>query len=375
MVDPAGAEHDGVMTTSPPEAPEQGPAPQGPRVSREEITDLGRLRRTRRDSKVAGVAGGLARHLDIDPVILRVAFVVLAFFGGAGIILYAAVWVLVPRDGSDNARIRLDPRSRTAALALVGAIAVLAVLGDSLGGWGFPWPLVIIGAIALLVVHTRRASDAVTAEATPPNPRQRGPLLFWFTMALIALAVGLLGVVDLAGLDVTSSAYPALALGITGTMLLVGAFFGRAGGLILVGLLLALSTAGAAAVERADFADVGLVPLNSASLADSYTYDVADLEFDLTRLTDPEALDGRTLDLDLNFGEATVIVPDDINVRVEVTFDWFGQSELFGEQREGSHGVVFTGSHDALDPDAPTLTIKARAGVGEFTVITEEGTR
>ena len=71
----------------------------GPRVTRDEVRDLGRLRRTTADRKVAGVAGGLARHLDIDPLILRVGFVVLAFFGGAGLILYAAGWALVPEDG------------------------------------------------------------------------------------------------------------------------------------------------------------------------------------------------------------------------------------------------------------------------------------
>ena len=47
----------------------------------------------------------------------------------------------------------------------------------------------------------------------------------------------MLGIVDLAGAGVADAAYPALAVAITGVMLLVGAFFGRAGGLILVGLV------------------------------------------------------------------------------------------------------------------------------------------
>ena len=71
-------------------------------MTRDEIRDLGRLRRSPHDRKVAGVAGGLARHLDIDPIILRVAFVVLVFFGGAGLILYGACWLLVPEDGTDE---------------------------------------------------------------------------------------------------------------------------------------------------------------------------------------------------------------------------------------------------------------------------------
>ena len=92
------------MTTTPPpptaEAP-AGPPPadQGPRVTRDEVRDLGRIRRTvGRDRKLAGVAGGLARHLDVDPVLLRVAFVVLVFFGGSGILLYVAGWLLLPED-------------------------------------------------------------------------------------------------------------------------------------------------------------------------------------------------------------------------------------------------------------------------------------
>src|SRR5687768_11941322 len=122
----------GSMTTTPPEAPsgpaDESPPDEGPRVTREEIRDLGRLRRSVDDRKVAGVAGGLARHLDVDPLLLRVAFVVLAFFGGAGLLLYGACWLLVPEDGSDEAAITLDDRSRTLALLGVGVLAAFALL-------------------------------------------------------------------------------------------------------------------------------------------------------------------------------------------------------------------------------------------------------
>ena len=102
------------MTTTPPDAPAGNTG--GPRPSRDDIRDLGRLRRSLHDRKVAGVAGGLARHLDIDPVILRVAFVVLAFFGGAGLIIYGACWLLVPEEGSESAPVQLDEKSRTVTL-------------------------------------------------------------------------------------------------------------------------------------------------------------------------------------------------------------------------------------------------------------------
>ncbi len=81
-------------------------------MTRDEIRDLGRLRRSRHDRKIAGVAGGLARHLDVDPIILRVALVVLIFFGGAGLLIYGAGWLLVPEEGTNDGELRLDDRSR-----------------------------------------------------------------------------------------------------------------------------------------------------------------------------------------------------------------------------------------------------------------------
>lgn len=55
-----------------------------------------RLRRSRVERKIAGVCGGLGEFVDIDPVLFRVLFVVLAFMGGAGILLYLAFWLAMP---------------------------------------------------------------------------------------------------------------------------------------------------------------------------------------------------------------------------------------------------------------------------------------
>jgi phage shock protein PspC (stress-responsive transcriptional regulator) len=49
---------------------------------------------------LAGVAAGVARSLGIDPVLVRVAFVVLAVAGGAGVPLYLAGWLLIPDEES-----------------------------------------------------------------------------------------------------------------------------------------------------------------------------------------------------------------------------------------------------------------------------------
>ena len=59
------------------------------------------LRRPFGDRMLAGVASGLARYLGVDPMIVRIAFVVLTVVGGAGIPLYLAGLLLIPDEGSD----------------------------------------------------------------------------------------------------------------------------------------------------------------------------------------------------------------------------------------------------------------------------------
>ncbi len=48
---------------------------------------------------LAGVAAGFARYFDVDPVVARLAFVVLAFLHGVGVIVYAICWVILPKEG------------------------------------------------------------------------------------------------------------------------------------------------------------------------------------------------------------------------------------------------------------------------------------
>jgi phage shock protein PspC (stress-responsive transcriptional regulator) len=56
----------------------------------------GPLRRPASGRMLAGVAAGVARSLGIEPVIVRIAFVVLVLAGGAGVPLYLAGWLLIP---------------------------------------------------------------------------------------------------------------------------------------------------------------------------------------------------------------------------------------------------------------------------------------
>ena len=61
-------------------------------------TPVRRVRRSLDDRELAGVAGGIARHFDVDATLVRLAFVALAVFGGSGLLFYAIAWVIIPSD-------------------------------------------------------------------------------------------------------------------------------------------------------------------------------------------------------------------------------------------------------------------------------------
>jgi phage shock protein PspC (stress-responsive transcriptional regulator) len=331
------------------------------------MRDVGRLRRPTDDRMIAGVCSGLARHFDIDPVIVRVAMVVLAFFGGAGLLLYVAGWVLVPEEGTTQAPLGLDDRNRGIALIGVLVLAGAMMLGDWSGAFWFPWPLLLVGlAIYLVVNRSHRGSARYVPPAegrpgsvqyagppasygappasyggqpapyVPPAPparrtRKRGPILFPFALALIALGIGLLGVVDLAGVAIVDAAYPALALGITGVMLLVGAFWGRAGGLIALGLLAAVVTAATTAAGHWDSERVVVAPTTAAAVAEDYDFEAGRFTLDLTAVDDLDALDGRDISVSGNVGELEVVVPDGVSVDVVADVHGPGAVELFND--------------------------------------------
>ena len=57
-----------------------------------------KLTRSNDDVMVAGVAAGLAEYLNIDPVLVRLLFVLLTISGGHGILIYAILWLLMPQE-------------------------------------------------------------------------------------------------------------------------------------------------------------------------------------------------------------------------------------------------------------------------------------
>ena len=62
-----------------------------------------KLTRSESDRLLVGVCGGLGEHFGIDATIVRIGFVLLAVFGGSGVILYLALWLIVPREATADA--------------------------------------------------------------------------------------------------------------------------------------------------------------------------------------------------------------------------------------------------------------------------------
>jgi phage shock protein PspC (stress-responsive transcriptional regulator) len=149
------------------------------------------LSRDRRSRMIAGVCGGLGRHLDIDPVVFRILFVVLTFFGGFGLLAYAAAWLFVPADGERDSEARKLLTGRSALAAV--AVAVLLVLGFMAmvstinNGFGHAVPLLLLATVIITVLvwrgEERRQPPPGQAQYTaggwgpngPQGPYQRQP--------------------------------------------------------------------------------------------------------------------------------------------------------------------------------------------------------
>jgi len=56
------------------------------------------LYRSKSDRMLGGVCGGLARHLNIDPTLVRLIFVALTLAGGPGILIYLICWIAIPEE-------------------------------------------------------------------------------------------------------------------------------------------------------------------------------------------------------------------------------------------------------------------------------------
>lgn len=156
-----------------------------------------RLYRSRTDRVIWGVCGGLAKYLDMDPTIVRMAMVLLVFANGIGILAYLIMALLIPLEGSKAAefkeRVRENVeeiketatkmgqeihttfgerpdevkdsdrlhRRRRNVIGIILIILGLVFLSTNFNlfwwfDWGKLWPLIIVAVGALLILSARR---------------------------------------------------------------------------------------------------------------------------------------------------------------------------------------------------------------------------
>lgn len=142
-----------------------------------------RLRRST-DQRLAGVCGGIADYFDIDPTIVRIAFVVLALIGfGAGVVAYGVMWLVMP-DAHDHTAldavsdtVRSGSDKRKAAAIVIGGLLVV-LLADGLVDvrGGVLLPLVLVGGgVALIVGRDRSSANGSAGDAEGPSAGSSGP--------------------------------------------------------------------------------------------------------------------------------------------------------------------------------------------------------
>jgi len=71
---------------------------EGGNMPKDEAREIRRVYRSRKNKMLGGVCGGIAEYFEIDPVLVRLLFVLLLFMGLVGIIIYLVAWLLIPEN-------------------------------------------------------------------------------------------------------------------------------------------------------------------------------------------------------------------------------------------------------------------------------------
>ena len=367
------------------------------------------LLRPREGRVIAGVAAGIATRLGVGTGWIRASFVVACFFGGLGLLLYVIAWLAIPEEGetesiaaSRAADLENSSRWIGVALIVVGGLLVLSwtnavraelvwagaliLLGVLLYRGEFPTgsrrrvqdpppppPPVdteepVEAAVTAPVAPSTLASDSEVAAPPPPPPsapamaRQRPPrsMLGRFTLATIFVAVGVLAILDNAGvIEPEARHYVGTVVAVTGLGLIIGAWVGKARALIAVGIIL-LPVLLVASVIRVpfsnDFGEKSFTPASVAQVADEYRLGAGELRIDLS-LLEAETV---SFEATVGAGQLTVIVPRDAAVSISSRVG-FGEVDVLGFVKDGVGREVNT---EAPAGAVNVITIDAEVGFG-----------
>ncbi len=352
-----------------------------------------RLRRSSTDRVLGGVAGGIGRYLGVDPVVVRVAIVLLALAGGTGFVAYLVAWVLVPADGGEPVPAgrggSVDRETtRVAGVALLG----LAALGFA---FGLDWdddlllPILLIGGGCWLLL--RKEATPTGGDVAPPpsggdaaawrdaistveeavgerRRRHRDPVAR-ITFALVVLLAGGLAFAIGAGADLDPRDAVAACLALAGAGMVVGAFRGGARSLFSVVVPLAVLLSVVTIVDLPLRGGIGTrvhEPTSLADLDETYRLGAGEMTIDLTGI-DPAEWRNEVVDLDvsLGLGELDIRTPPDVTVEVVLELD-AGDVDLFGRTADGT-GIEMVEERDGAE-GAGRVVLDIDAGLGEVRV-------
>lgn len=311
------------------------------------------LRRRSNDRVIGGVASGLGDFLNVDPLLIRIAFVGLMVFGGLGLLLYVGAWLLLPDETREESiaeqllgRLGLTP-SRLAAgmLLVIGTLLLLGPVSSGVPLDGFAPTaaiafVVIVAGVALLRQGERRAPVAAQAgsetarpavavapapvasvPAAPARRRVKRPSspLGWYVLGAMFGAIGLLALAtNVLGIEVDPGQFFGLALAVVGIGLVVGTWWGRARLLILLGLLLlpfAVVAAFVTAPIEGGVGDHWFRPATAEELRDEYRLVGGRIVLDLTELEGTG--EPIVISASVAAGQLEVVLPERASVELD----------------------------------------------------------
>ncbi len=375
-----------------------------------------RVTRSRQDRKIAGVAGGLGQYFGIDPLLVRLGFVVAALMAGSGVLGYLIAWIVLPKAGPGEDRpgthgglrsaIRrlgaMDGTTVLAVILLVAATLVVLIGGDFGGSAVVAAALIGFG---IYVLHqggssaeparagsgespsaapddspvirspddapARVAPGAAAATAAailPPEPVVREPATVTrLTLSAVALFfAGALLFDRLGWVDTDASTVIAIGLVAVGAAAVVAAIVGHGRGLAPAGAVLSLAFAVSLVAQPAFENGVGeriFAPTDSAVLAPAYELGVGRLELDLRELQLGPGEQAQVR-VELGIGEAVVRMPAEVDLVVTGEVG-LGELSLLGQSQDGIRNELSADDEGSGDS---TIVVDLTVGVGQGVV-------
>jgi phage shock protein PspC (stress-responsive transcriptional regulator) len=383
---------------------------------------VSRPRRPAAGRKIAGVAAGIGYRYGIDPVLVRVAFVVATVFGGVGLPLYVLGWLFFPGDQDQVSPIEaLIGRGRSTmskAFTIVLVIAFFPLAGIGFGrGWGWFDGGGILGlallVAALYLLHRSRGQqnrpvapaeetmtypmstsgaaagtdplgapplawdlpDPEPAYAPPPatpagEPRRPRSKVGPATFGAALLVAGAGAACASLGIDWFNAQHVVgLVLGVLGVGLVAGAF--ARGGRGLIWLAVPLSIVGAVLTSvpvsnySGGFGDIDATPTTAAQVQPLYSHTAGDLRLDLTKLPATEPV---TTEVRAGAGQTTIIVPETADVQYTCEVD-AGNVDCLGERTDGVGRPAVTGRDLGTDgAGGLRVNVQVSQGAGDIEV-------